>query len=168
MWYTLGHVPEWSQERVSGSVFNTRRKSCAANSTGSCKCIKRSETWHADTNGMEYWSAWTVIWRYGPCHRPRGGGAVGVLQIDGVVATSGARGHLVETRLVGKSHRGKMSWLLCASAASGVGSVGQPEPIQLTVRVNLRFTMVRALLRSSRCTKLVSSDNTECVCEFII
>ena len=39
------------------------------------------------------------------CHRPQGGGAVGVLKIDGVVATGGARGHRVEARLVGESHR---------------------------------------------------------------
>ena len=41
----------------------------------------------------------------GPCHSPQGGGAVGVLQLDLVVATGGARGDSVDARLFGETHR---------------------------------------------------------------
>ena len=69
--------------------------------------MKRSETWRAATNGM----ASVLVGVHGdleegPCHSPQGCGAVGVLQLDEVVATGGARSvRRGGARLVGKPHR---------------------------------------------------------------
>ena len=69
--------------------------------------MKRSETWRAATNGM----ASVLVGVHGdleegPCHSPQGCGAVGVLQLDEVVATGGARGvRRGGAMLVGKPHR---------------------------------------------------------------
>ena len=68
--------------------------------------MKRSENWRAAANGM----ASVLVGVHGdleegPCHSPQGCGAVGVLQLDEVVATGGARGVRGGARLVGKPHR---------------------------------------------------------------